>query len=198
MQLSFPVIGLATTYEGASGEGPESFDRVGIYAESAEEGYSLLVDDLSAYGGTGNASMSVAATALLQHVPDDWQDVCFESPSSLFEDGADATLTCLLTGDTSDFAEYTQFDSKAHMDAAYQNRVDSWATETNAQNCDTGPDEGAYNIGGQPAGRILCAPQTTGTRLDWTHDELLILSTLTDFEGSYPDMYADWLVAGPD
>ncbi len=46
--------------------------------------------------------------------------------------------------------------------------------------------------------RILCAPQTTGTRLDWTLDSELILSTLTDFEGSYVDMYADWLVAGPN
>jgi hypothetical protein len=198
MQLSFPTIGLATTYEVASGEGPENFDRVGIYAESAAEGYSLLVDDLSAYGGTGSTDMSPAAVALLQHVPSTWRDLCFESPSSIFEDGAEATLSCLLTGNTSDFAEYTQFDTKEHMDAAYQTRVDAWATDTDVQNCDTGPDEGAYNIGGQPAGRILCAPQTEGTRLDWTHDELLILSTLTDFEGSYADMYADWQDAGPD
>jgi hypothetical protein len=198
MQLSFPAIGLATTYEGETGQGPVNFDRVGIYAESGAEGYALRVDDLSAYGGSGGSDMSPAATALLAHVPAAWRDDCFESPSSLFEQGAEATLTCLLSGDTSDFAEYTQFDTKANMDAAYQTRVDQWATDTDVQSCDTGPDEAGYNIGGQPAGRILCAPQTTGTRLDWTHDALLILGTLTDFDGSYPDMYADWQVAGPD
>jgi len=198
MQLSFPTIGLATTYEGAIDEGPENFDRVGIYAESAEDGYALRVDDLSTYGGTGSTDMSPTATALLAHVPSDWRDDCFESPSSIFEEGAEATLTCLLTGDTSEFAEYTQFDTKANMDVAYQTRVDQWATDTDVQGCDTGPDEAGYNIAGQPAGRILCAPQTTGTRLDWTHDALLILSTLTDFDGSYSAMYADWLVAGPD
>lgn len=54
-------------------------------------------------------------------------------------------------------------------------------------------------IGGQPAGQLLCAPDPLGgTHLFWTHDDLLILSDLDDNEGSYPDMYSDWLVAGPD
>jgi hypothetical protein len=26
----------------------------------------------------------------------------------------------------------------------------------------------------------------------------MILTTLTDFEGSYEDMYQDWLIAGPN
>jgi hypothetical protein len=45
---------------------------------------------------------------------------------------------------------------------------------------------------------LLCAPGVVGTRLDWTHDATSILSTLTDFEGSYPDMWADWQIAGPE
>jgi hypothetical protein len=37
-----------------------------------------------------------------------------------------------------------------------------------------------------------------GIRLDWTDDRLSILTTLTDFEGSYPDTYSDWQAAGPN
>jgi hypothetical protein len=142
--------------------------------------------------------MSPAAVALMQHVPADWQPLCFEGIPSFADTGAQANITCQLDGGKSDFAEYTVFDTKANMDAAYQTRVDAWATDTDVQNCDSGPDEGTYSVGGQTVGRILCAPQTTGTRLDWTLDSELILSTLTDFEGSYVDMYADWLVAGPN
>ena len=41
-------------------------------------------------------------------------------------------------------------------------------------------------------------PVGGGTRLFWTYDDLLILSDLDDNDGSYPDMYADWLIAGPN
>jgi hypothetical protein len=37
----------------------------------------------------------------------------------------------------------------------------------------------------------------TGAQFDWTLDDQLIFSQLIDLEGSYPDMYADWLIAGP-
>jgi hypothetical protein len=198
MQLSSPGTNIGAQYMGASGEGPESFDRVGIYAESGAHPYTLRVDDLLVFGGTGDTSISPAAEALMQHVPADWQPLCFEGIPSFSDTGAQANITCQLDGGKSDFAEYTVFDTKENMDAAYQTRVDAWVTDTDVQSCDTGPDEGTYPADGPAVGRVLCAPQTTGTRLDWTLDLQLILSTLTDFEGSYADMYADWLVAGPN
>ena len=84
------------------------------------------------------------------------------------------------------------------MDASFDYLVSKWAVAESGHNCDTGPHQGGYTIGGQPAGRILCAPSVTGTQLAWTDNNLLILSDLIDLEGSYPDMYEDWLIAGPN
>jgi hypothetical protein len=198
MQLSLPDLGLAALYEGAPGEGAPSFDRAGVYAESSTHPYSMSVDNLFVYGGTGETGdMSPEAQALLQHVPSAWHDSCFETEPSPFEDGAEASVSCALLDDRSDAADYVQFDSKANMDAAYQSRVELYAVEPTAS-CQTGPNETGYTIGGNPAGRILCAPQIVGARYDWTHDALEILTTLTDFDGNYGDLYEDWLIAGPD
>lgn len=194
MQVSLPDIGLGASYEGT--EGADSFDRVAIYAESAAHPFSLAVDNLFAYGGEGGSSMSPEARALLLHVPADWRPDCFETPPPAFDSGALAALSCPLADGRSNVVDFVQFDTQENMDAAYQARVDIWAVDSTAS-CQSGPNEGNYTIGGLTAGRILCAPQTSGIRFDWTHDELLILSTLTDFDGSYPDVYQDWLVAGP-
>jgi len=197
MQVSLPEQGVAAIFDG--GEGPVDFDRVGVYAESSTHPWSLAVDNLVAYGGTGELGMSPAALTLLQHVPEAWRADCFESEPSAFETGGVASVSCPLSdvGGKSNAADYVQFDTKVNMDAAYQARVDNWAVDPTAS-CQTGPNEVSYTIAGTPAGRILCAPQTAGIRFDWTLDSLMILSTLTDFDGNYGDAYEDWLIAGPE
>jgi hypothetical protein len=50
MQLSLPDVNLAARYDGGQ-VGPESFDRVGIYAEASADAFTLRVDDVSAFGG---------------------------------------------------------------------------------------------------------------------------------------------------
>ena len=197
MQVSLPDQGVAAIFDG--GEGPVDFDRVGVYAESSTHPWSLGFDNASARSGTGEIGTSPGAQALLVHVPAAWRNDCFESEPSAFAPGGLAAVSCPLSevGGQSNFADYVQFDSQANMDAAYQGRVESWAVESTAS-CQTGPNEVTYTIGGTTAGRILCAPQTSGIRFDWTLDSLLILSTLTDFDGNYGDAYADWLIAGPE
>jgi hypothetical protein len=197
MQLSLVDAGIAVTYEGEVGEGDETFDRAGTYAESGVHPWTLRFDDLAFYGGTGALGNSPEAEALLLHVPAAWRETCFETSVNPFEAGQVAAVSCAIEGDRSDVVDYVQFDTSTNMDAAYDTRVTNWGTATGA-NCETAPGEGIYTLGGTPAGSLLCAASVVGTRLDWTHDELLILSTLTDFEGSYPDMWADWQVAGPD
>ncbi len=198
MQLSLPDLGAATIYEGAIDEGSAQFDRAGLYGESAAHPYSLRVDNLFVYGGTGETpTMSDEATALLEHVPAEWQPDCFESVGNPFDEGITAAVSCTLDDDRSDVVDYLQFDSQASMETTYQQRVDIYSVESQGS-CQTGPNETSYSIGGSPAGRILCAPSVIGARYDWTHDGLAILTTLTDFEGSYEDLYQDWLVAGPN
>lgn len=54
MQLSLPDAGIAVQYDAAQ-DGPDAFDRVGLYGEASADGYTLRVDDLSALGGTSGA-----------------------------------------------------------------------------------------------------------------------------------------------
>lgn len=185
MQLSLPDLGLAAEYEGSGG--PDRFDRVGVYTQSLAHPYSLRVDNLVAYGGEG----------LLLRVPTAWRAGCIETAPSASDTGAQAALSCPVTTGRSDVVDYVLFNTDENMQAAYQARVDNWAVEPTAS-CQSGPNEGNYTIAGVTAGRILCAPQISGIRFDWTHDSLLILSTLTNFGGSYPDTYQDWLIAGPE
>jgi len=186
-------------YDGAPGEGPAAIDRVAIYAQSIDEAYSLTVDYLIAFGGDGDTSPTPEETELMSHVPATWQPDCFAAFADVHAVGATADVLCQLFDGRSDYADYISFDSKANMDAYFQYLVDKYAVAESGQNCDTGAHQGGYTIGGEPAGQLLCAPDPLGgTRLFWTHDDLLILSDLDDNEGSYPDMYADWLIAGPD
>jgi hypothetical protein len=76
--------------------------------------------------------------------------------------------------------------------------VTRWAVPESGVNCDTGAHIGTYSIGGETAGQVMCAPAITGTQFFWTDNNLLIISQLSDLEGSYADMYSDWLQAGPD
>ena len=198
MQLNAPGSNIGVQYVGAQGEGPANFDRIGIYAQSGADTYNVSVDSVLAFGGTGDTSMSADAVELMTHVPVLWRPNCFESVASVFLVGAKADILCQLDGGKSDWAEYTSFGTQADMDASFTNVANKWAAQETGQNCDTGPHQGTYSIEGQTAGRVLCAPSVTGTQFDWTTNDLLILSSLIDVEGSYPAMYQDWLDAGPN
>ena len=199
MQVHAAGTNIGVQWFAAQDEGPATFDRVGIYAQSTADTYNVSVDAVLAFGGTGDTSMSAEAVELMTHIPADWQPKCFESFASVFMVGVKADILCnFFGGERSDWAEYMSFGNQADMDASFDYLVNKWAVAESGHNCDTGPHQGGYTIGGQPAGRILCAPSVTGTQLVWTDNGRLIMSDLIDLEGSYPDMYKDWLVAGPN
>lgn len=195
LQLELAGAGVVATFTGD--EGPGSFDRVGAYAEALVDGYSASLDNVNAFGGTGAGAMSLAAQMLLLHVPEAWRANCQETPPPTFEAGALASLSCSPDGVGADIADYVQFDSQASMDAAYQTRVTYFSVAATGS-CSTGPNEGSYTIGSESVGRVLCAPQTAGIRFDWTDDQLNILTTLTDFDGSYAETFESWQQAGPN
>lgn len=196
LELSLADVGVVATYE--SDEGPANFDRVASYAEGGEDDFSASLDNVSAYGLTGDEeALSPEAQTLLTHVPSSYQGGCFETQPSSFEIGALVAVTCTLGEPGANLIEYVQFDSTTTMDAAYQQRVDTFAVESTGT-CETGPNEVGYNIGDVPSGRLLCAPQLAGIRFDWTDERIDILTTLTDFDSSYAETYEDWLAAGPN
>lgn len=175
--------------------GITSFDVVGLYGEALDPAFTLDVDDAAAFGlGGASGEMSAEATALLAHIPSDFQTDCFESPTPpLFSEPATAVVTCILqtSGDAAEIAEYAQFESKQDMDDAYQARVDAFGV-TPEGSCATGPNEASWNFGAEDFGRVQCAPQAIGIRFDWTDDRLDVMSTLVDFDGDYPSTYEQW------
>jgi hypothetical protein len=172
-------------------------DQTMIVPDSQASGSTVSVDYVIAFGGTGDTSMSPAAKELLTHIPVVWQPNCFEGLISAFAVGAKADVLCQLSDGRSDYADYTSFRTQADMDGYFQHIADKYAVPEQGQNCDTGPHQGTYTIGGQPAGKLMCGPSETGTQFIWTTNDLLIFSQLIDVEGSYADMYTDWQSAGP-
>jgi hypothetical protein len=198
MQVSPGGTNVGAQYFAQVDVGPRNFDRAGVYAESSAHPYSVSVDYVLAFGGDGDTSMSPEAKDLMTHIPADWQPKCFEAFASFFAKGAVADILCQPDGGRSDYAEYTRFDTQANMDAYFQYLATKWAQPEQGLNCDTGAHQGTYSIAGQPGGMVLCAPSISGTQFVWTTNDLLIQSQLIDLEGSYPDMYQDWLIAGPN
>jgi len=201
MQLNPAGTNSGVQYFAPVDEGPRQFERVGIYAESTGDNHSVSVDQLLAFGGTGDTSPTPEEVALMTHIPAEWQDKCFDAFASVFATGWTADILCqtsLIDGAKTDYAEYTSFDTQANMDGYFSYLVGKWPITETGVNCDTGPHQGNWTIGGAPAGQYLCAPYVTGAQFDWTFDDQLIFSQLIDLEGSYSDLYADWLIAGPN
>ena len=183
-------------------DGPQALDRVAAYAEGTEGSFTARFDDVNLIASESPDGLppllSAAAMELLQHVPEDYRPGCFETVPSAAEPGALVAVACALPeGSEVELAEYVQFDSTDTMNAAYQQRVDTYGTGED-QSCQEGPAEGPYTIDGEDAGRLLCAEQLIGGRYDWTDERLDILSNLTDFDADYAVLYDEWLEAGPN
>jgi hypothetical protein len=200
MVLNLTGTGPIAIYE--SQDGPASFDRVAAYAESFDDAFSVRLENAVAFGtGDPSGEMDADATDLLSHVPQNWQDTCFDTAlPPVLGQHATAVITCFI-GDVSsgsDLAEYVQFPTKEDMDAAYDLHVDRFPVDSPVDSCKDGPGEHSYTIGSEDAGRVLCADQFVGMRVDWTDDRLNILSTLVDHDGSFEDAFQDWLDGGPN
>ncbi|MGH9421051.1 MAG: hypothetical protein ACRD3J_13830, partial [Thermoanaerobaculia bacterium] len=196
--------GLVTAYE--QSQGPQDFDAAAVYGESSSAGFSLSLTHAQAFGVANlNGEPSAAAQdLLLNHVPHDWSSSCFEAVvPTAYGSWADTIVTCFLgkAGRVgAEVAEYEQYDDADLMNGDYQARVAGFPADGFVDSCDQGATESTWSYGGQEAdaGRINCAPQAVGIRYDWTENQLNILSTLVDFDGSYADTWSDWLKAGPN
>lgn len=203
LSLWMPDDGLVATYEAT--EGPDNFDRAAAFVEASATGFSVAIDTVIAFGsGISDGTLSPEGEQLLAHVPSEWQSTCYQGlrPPYLAST-AEAVLTCFLGApgrDGSEIAEYASFLNAEDMNAAYQNRVDHFATGSNVDCSRDGPGEGDYTIDGTVSGRLLCVNQFVGIRLDWTdtYTGLNILSSLVDFDGDYSAAFDDWIIAGPN
>ncbi len=197
--------GMVAAYEQA--DGPSSFDHAAVYGESESDGYTVSVTHATAFGvaNLNGEPSSGAQDLMLNHVPHDWSSSCFEGPvPGPYGGMAKFRVSCFLAvGQTghagAEVAEYVQYGSAADMNAAYQARLAAFPPGS-ADSCQNGSRETTYHYNNDTAdaGNLLCADQAIGIRFDWTENNLNILSTLIDFDGSYGDTFTDWTNAGPN
>lgn len=133
---------------------------------------------------------------LLAHIPPAYREDC--SAVTSFDTGFVVGIQCINIASVDGYLVYYQYDSVANMNAAYQSDVEFFGSDATGSSCQTEAAEGGYTIGGTPAGRLMCADYDTGLIAYWTHEGFAILSSIVLFEGTYPDLYAIWLIAGPD
>jgi len=178
-------------------EGPQTFNGVTLYGEGFQAEFAVDIEQVAAYGIAGSATgMTPEAEELLTHVPELFQETCTESPVA---EDAEAILHCYLQTDGvgAELLQYASFANNSDMEVAYQEAVEQFGVPSEGS-CQSGPNETTWSIGDDEFGRLQCAPQQVGIRIDWTDERLAILSTLIDFDGDYAATYDAWLEAGPE
>lgn len=187
--------------------GPDNFDRAAAYAEATGTSTSIEVENIVAFGsGFDDNQVTDAAAELITHIPEDWVDSCYQSlRPPLFASVAEAVVTCFIgePGDEgAEIAEYASYLSEEAMNAAYQQRVDTFGTGDQTDSCEEGSGERGYHFGSDDkapeAGRLLCVDQFRGIRYDWTDNRLNILSALVDFDGDFSATFQNWVNGGPN
>jgi hypothetical protein len=140
-----------------------------------------------------------APEALRSHVPAAWANNC----SPIAEEGSIgqiAALICTPAG-TIDQAEYYQYDSAALMQTEWESEVSAQGDNVPGTACSTGPSLATYkDASGSTAGSLMCHPNhgsMGGLIYVWSNDQLRIISAGISTTGTYADMYAWWVNAGP-
>lgn len=175
------------------------FDRAGIYAEGLALPYTQRVDDFVAQGG--QAPGDPLQAELLGHIPAAYRTECQETPVSASEPGALLAIACFLSdgsGPGAEVVEYVLFEDGTSMDAAYDARLAAWGGQSAGASCREGPAASSYTANGEQLGRVFCGLQGSLIRMDWTDERLNILTSATDFDSVYAELYETWQQAGPN
>ncbi len=127
------------------------------------------------------------ARALIAHVPDPIRPSCsFESlvnkPGGRPPDGVVADVRCRVSdSDAADTLNLLQFDTQAHLQAAYEDWLDNPLDTPRPEGCD---GDSAYTVDGEHTGRSFCLPGADGNTIVYTHEPLLVLGLLNAPNGS--------------
>lgn len=97
--------------------------------------------------------------------------------------------------------EFQLFQTVQDMDGAFEElrgqALEQDTTQT-PDGCAAGWYDGAWTLGGEEAGRLVCTtPEDAPARFVWTHPETRILGTLAQVDGDAAAAYDLWAVAGP-
>jgi len=146
-------------------------------------------EESPAHPATGTA-MTAEQQALLNHVPTDIRATC-RAGEDVNAPGFVAAVTCGPSGGT-DAIEYLQFRDAGTMNQSYDSVQNANGVATNTGTQETCPHEEGYSVGGVHKGRDVCfVAEGNRARLDWTYDELSILTKAQRDDGNAKALI-DW------
>jgi hypothetical protein len=138
-----------------------------------------------------------AAQQLLGHVPETIRPTCVTVPGS---ESVLAGANCSADAGAIEIS-YLAYASPESMLADYEDFRRLSGIEAGTGDCSdplTWPAEIPYNVGGQPAGRVLCSESLGATSIYWTDDRLGILSRATHTGSHHARLVEFWTrEAGP-
>lgn len=176
--------------------------RGGFYIESGDspDGALMTGDDFRVVAGlvSGGGPVPTPPTSvdpdlerLLGHVPQTMRELCREVVP------VDLAATKAIDCGTPEVpvATYLQYAGPEAMASDY----DALAEDHTAtgSSCEREPGEGPYTVDGVEAGRLLCFLDEGAATLYWTDERLSIMGHARAADGSFADLYAWWLEAGP-
>ncbi len=180
-----------------------SFLRGGFYIESGDspEGALMTGDDFRVVAGlvSGGGPIPTLPTggdpvveALLSHVPETLRELCRE----VFPSDQEATVAVDCGTPEVPVATYLQYAGPEAMMGDYEELLEERSDATGSS-CEREPGEGPYTVDGVETGRLLCFLDEGAATLYWTDQRLSIMGHARAADGSFADLYAWWLGAGP-
>jgi hypothetical protein len=140
-----------------------------------------------------------ALAELMSHIPEALVGYCeVDGDAPDAEAGELARLVCFPSSDAS--VLFILHDSEASLDAAFDvaSMVAGIVGWEPADDCEAGGYEGTWTLGGETAGRLLCAGLMGTATITWSHPASRILATIRQADGDPAAAWDVWLGAGPE
>jgi hypothetical protein len=133
--------------------------------------------------------------AILDHVPPDIVDSCKRTYEFYF---AEIDSVHCRPSDHPQ-TDYSLFPAQKQADAAFDADLKANGNPAKTGSCSTGKYTNDYTIGGVHAGRLMCVPSGKNKIIEWTDEQLAILTYTTSTTLSWDDLHDYWLNdAGPN
>jgi hypothetical protein len=170
----------------------------GAIAEAAAARMQQALGDVAGPEPSDSAGGDAVA-ALMAHIPAGLArecDVDGDAPDA--EAGELARVLC--TPSTEASVLFVLHDTEASLDAAFDiaSMVAGIVGWEPADDCEAGGYEGTWTLGGETAGRLLCADLMGTATITWSHPASRILATIRQADGDPAAAWELWLGAGPE
>jgi S1-C subfamily serine protease len=134
---------------------------------------------------------------VLASVPEDIRPTCEESPPADWPREAIASVKC-VPGSGVDVIWYDLFATPEDMDEYYFAVVtENGRTRSSGGPCNRRPGEVTFEVGDQPAGRLVCYRRDDSVWFVWKTNDLLTVSTAARTGDNHRPIYEFWTTAGP-